>query len=124
ETASQHCGLVWCADLAVTHSHFTRRELLEHSRLPPGRCRWLPLPVDTDRFGPGLPEESLRTRLGLANATLLLFVGRLAANKRVGILVEALARLREQTPPVHAVVVGATEDVYQWEVQRCRERAQ
>jgi glycosyltransferase involved in cell wall biosynthesis len=123
ELAAQQRGLVWCADLTVTHSRFTRRELWAHCGFPLDRCRRLPLPIDTHLFCPGSAARSLRTQLGLADAFLLLFVGRLAVNKRVGMLVEALARLREQTPPVHAVVVGDTADLYQLEMRRCQNRA-
>jgi glycosyltransferase involved in cell wall biosynthesis len=123
EIAVQHRGLVWCADTALTHSRFTQRELLEYSHFPLDRCVRLPLPVDTDRFCPGLPEHSFRARLGLTKATLLLFVGRLAVNKRVPMLVEALARLRDLTPPVHALIVGDTGDLYQLETRHCQDRA-
>jgi hypothetical protein len=54
---------------------------------------------------------------------VLLFVGRLAPNKRVPLLVEALGRLRDLRPPVHAVVVGDAADLYQAEAHRCGERA-
>ena len=68
--------------------------------------------------------QSLRPQLGLpANTRLLLFVGRLAPNKRVPVLIEALARLRDQTPPIHGVIVGEGGDAYAAERDRCRERA-
>jgi glycosyltransferase involved in cell wall biosynthesis len=59
----------------------------------------------------------------LADVRLLLFVGRLAHNKRVPVLIEALARLREVTPAVHAVLIGDEGDLYQPEARHCRDLA-
>src|SRR5262249_49316267 len=39
------------------------------------------------------------------------------------LLIEALARLRDVRPAVHALIVGATGDVYRTEAERCRRRA-
>lgn len=114
-------GLVWCADAAMVHSRFTRRELLEATGFPPERVAQLDNFVDTEWFCPGVPSRSLRAELGLEQATLLLFVGRVAPNKRVSLLIEALARLRE--PAIHAVVIGDDTDIYRAERQRCEERA-
>src|SRR5205823_6135713 len=80
-------------------------------------------PLQTDSKEPKPGTSGLRARLGLQSATLLLFVGRLAPNKRVIVLVEALAHLRDLSPPVHAVVIGDTSDVYGDEAERCRRRA-
>jgi glycosyltransferase involved in cell wall biosynthesis len=123
ERGAMYRGLVWCADAALVHSRFTGRELREHTGFPAERLRLLGYPVDTDRYAAGPPGGHLRSRRGLGQATLLLFVGRLARNKRVPLLVEALARLRDRVPPVHAVVVGDTGDLYQTEARCCRDRA-
>ncbi len=123
EAGLQQRGLVWCADAAMVHSRFTRRELLEPTHFPDERCLVVPLPVDTMSFCPGPGAPDWRRRLGLEEATVLLFVGRLAPNKRVPVLVEALDRLRERTPAVHAVIVGDDSDVYQLEKRQCQERA-
>src|SRR5262249_49540936 len=54
----------------------------------------------------------------------LLFVGRLAPNKRVPLLVQALARLSDLQPSVHAVVIGDDTDLYRAEAEHCRHIAQ
>jgi glycosyltransferase involved in cell wall biosynthesis len=123
ETAGEHRGVVWCADLAFAHSRSTRRELLEYSSFPATQCACFPLSVDLDRLTAGAADQSLRTQFGIADATVLLFVGRLAVNKRVGVLVEAVARLRDHRPAVHAVVIGDSGDIYQLEARRCQELA-
>jgi glycosyltransferase involved in cell wall biosynthesis len=60
----------------------------------------------------------------LPDARFLLFVGRLAPNKRVPVLIQAMAQLRDLVPPVHAVIVGDTGDVYRTEAERCLQQAQ
>jgi glycosyltransferase involved in cell wall biosynthesis len=116
-------GLVWCADAALVHSRFSREELRGRTAFPAERCSVLRHPVDTNHFCPGRPQRDVRDLLGIPGATLLLFVGRLAPNKRVPILVEALDQLRDLTPQVHLAVLGDSTDVYEIEAQRCRQRA-
>jgi O-antigen biosynthesis protein len=123
ERGARRRGLVWFADAAVVHSRFAARELAQPTGFPAERTQVLGLALDTQHFRPGPPRRRFRDELGLRQATVLLFVGRLAPNKRVPVLVEALARLHDLEPPVHAVVVGNTSDTYQEEARRCRERA-
>jgi glycosyltransferase involved in cell wall biosynthesis len=123
EKGARHRGLVWAADAAVAHSRFTKGELQKHTHFPDQYLRVLGHPVDTKHFGPAAAGRDLRRELGLETASVLLFVGRLAPNKRVPLLVGALARLRDLHPPVHAVVIGDTSDLYQETVNDCRARA-
>lgn len=116
-------GLVWSADLAITHSRFGRRELQQPTCFPTDRCASLGYVIDTEYFQPGPPVRGLQQRLGLGEATILLFVGRLAPNKRTPLLVEALARMRALNPAVHVVLIGPSHDVYQAEAEKCRQRA-
>jgi glycosyltransferase involved in cell wall biosynthesis len=123
EKGSRRRGLVWFADAAWVHSRFAQRELLDATGFPEAWVRRLGFPVDLERFSPGSPRLDWRQRLGLGPVKLMLFVGRVAPNKRVSVLVEAIALLKERTPAVHAVVVGDTTDIYVEEAQRCRERS-
>src|SRR6266849_5247720 len=116
-------GLVWCADAALAHSRFAQRELLAATSFPEAWIRRLAHPVDLERFSPGLPRLNWRERLGLGPVKLLLFVGRVAPNKCVPILVDAMAHLKEMTPAVHAAIVGDIGDAYAVEARRCRQRA-
>ncbi len=115
-------GLTWCADGVLVHSTYTHRELLARCGLPAERLHRLAFPVDLDSFRPG-PSTHWRRTLGLEGARVVLFVGRLAPNKRVPLLVEALARLRDLEPPVHALIAGTTADLYRAEARRCRDLA-
>ncbi|GIW82476.1 MAG: hypothetical protein KatS3mg105_4283 [Gemmatales bacterium] len=117
-------GLLWCADAVLTHSRFTRQEVLDKTGLPEKRVFTLGYPVDLSFWSGPDGEQSLRSRLGLESARILLFVGRLAPNKRVPLLVEALAAFRDEYPPVHAVIVGNQGDAYAQEAERCRQLAE
>jgi glycosyltransferase involved in cell wall biosynthesis len=119
----RHRGLAWCADATVTHSAFTHDELLALTGLPAQRLPRLGFPVDRTHFTPGPADPGPRQAVGLTGQRVLLFVGRLAPNKRPVLLIEALDHLRDLTPAVHAVLVGDASDLYQTAAQRCHQRA-
>lgn len=123
EAGQRQRGLVWFAGAALVHSRFAAREIQEPTRYPDERVHVLPHQVDRDRFSPGSPKCDVRDELGLAEAHLLLFVGRLAPNKGVPVLVEALKHLADMASPVHLLIVGDMSDVYQNEAEHCRRRA-
>lgn len=126
-------GLLWCADAVLVHSRYMREELQRDIGLPGERLVEVGFPVAAvstsrgeDRAGVGVrPAEcgSLRQELGLDAAQVLLFVGRLAPNKNVPLLVEALHHLRDLQPPVHLVIVGPDRDLYEEQARLCRQRA-
>jgi glycosyltransferase involved in cell wall biosynthesis len=113
-------GFIWCADQALADSAFTRQELIAATDFPDPRVTHLPLPVDCSRFRPEPGCRFLHERLKLDPAArVLLYVGRLAGNKRVPLLIEALARLRDDVPAVHLAAIGDDRDVYRIEADRC-----
>lgn len=63
--------------------------------------------VDTARFHPSRRSEALRDSWGAAPGdTVLLYVGRLAAEKNVPLALAAFERLRRERGDVHLVLVG------------------
>ena len=62
--------------------------------------------VDTARFNPGRRDEALRARLLGDGNVLLLFVGRLSAEKRVDVLLDSFARLGAAMPGARLVLAG------------------
>jgi glycosyltransferase involved in cell wall biosynthesis len=94
------------AHLAIAHSRFAADELTRLSGLPGERIRVLPLAVPLDCFTPGPPDPALTARYGLAGQRVLLYVGRVAGNKRLDVLIRALARLRADLPEVRLLIVG------------------
>jgi glycosyltransferase involved in cell wall biosynthesis len=117
EQSVRQRGYVWCADHALTTSRANRRELLEATHFPAGHATTLPLVVDSQRFHYEPRNRYLQKKLGI-DGPIVLFVGRLAGNKRVPLLIEALARLNDSS--VHAGIAGDFHDVYAAEQARCR----
>lgn len=68
--------------------------------VPPDRVRFVPNVVDLVRFAPG--SDGPATRSAAVSC-----VGRLGPEKRVDVLIEALARLAAKGRPVPAAIVGA-----------------
>jgi phosphatidylinositol alpha 1,6-mannosyltransferase len=65
--------------------------------------------VDAVRFNPARRSQKLRTKFGLDGAFTFIYVGRLAAEKGVGIVVEAFRRASAKLPAgaVRLVIAGA-----------------
>jgi phosphatidylinositol alpha 1,6-mannosyltransferase len=65
--------------------------------------------VDTETFHPGRRSEALRAALGMGSRYTFLYVGRLAAEKRVAQVVDAFRLASEMIPRgvIHLVVAGA-----------------
>lgn len=86
--------------------------------IEPGRLRWLPRGVDAERFHPGRRRADFFGRFfaaggsdpggaaSPANAPVLLYVGRLAPEKNLELLLEAFRWLRERRPEARLALVG------------------
>jgi glycosyltransferase involved in cell wall biosynthesis len=97
------------ADYAIAHSSFTRDELLRSGAVDAARVYQLPYVVPLERFEPGSRSAALAARYGLAaEQPVLLYVGRMAANKRILDLIRALAQVRERLPDTVLLLVGDT----------------
>ncbi len=63
--------------------------------------------VDSDRFTPAVRSAALRAEWGAgADARVLITVGRVAAEKNIGLALRAFERARELVPSTHLIVVG------------------
>jgi glycosyltransferase involved in cell wall biosynthesis len=121
EAAHRLAGYVWFADAALANSSFAAEELQRHTGYPRERIHLLPCLI-----APPVTHTcpaALRPQLGVENARVLLFVGRMAVNKRPRLLIEVMARLRDLPQPVHAVFLGPQQDVYATETARCQQLA-
>src|SRR5579871_2372666 len=70
---------------------------------------WMPNPVDVEQFSPAAPEQraSLRASEAISNATaVIIYVGRLAPEKDLGRLLEALGMLAARGRDASLVLVG------------------
>ncbi len=94
------------SDLAVTDSPFNASDLVRDHGADPDRVRALPLAVPLDRFAPGPKDPALVRRYQLEGKRVIVFVGRMAGNKRPDILVAALSIVRQQIPTAVLVLAG------------------
>lgn len=74
-------------------SHDTLADLRDHAFHP--RLRIWSRGVDTELFSPSRRSEEVRRRLAPGADRILLYVGRLAAEKRVDVVLDAYIRVRE-----------------------------
>lgn len=89
-------------DAVVCHSEFAAEELRAVGATPVV----VPLGVDAERFGGAAPDAAWRAELlGAKGRHLLLYVGRLVPEKRVGLLAEVMAHLAPRG--CRLAVVGA-----------------
>ena len=113
ETAQVRTDLAHFAHLAVAASPFTATELQRHSGYPSDRLRVAPLGVDTQRFA-APPDATmlkvLRKQWRLDGAHVLLYVGRIAGNKGIDLLIEAFSLLAPTRPDLRLLIVGDTQD--------------
>jgi glycosyltransferase involved in cell wall biosynthesis len=118
-------ALVHYADLCIVDSAFNGQELVEQAGFASDRIHVLPLAVDLARFTPGPKDPEWVKRYGLQDRRVLLYVGRMAGNKRIDLLVEALARVKEDIPNVKLLLVGDDRGnaAFRQVVSTARERA-
>jgi O-antigen biosynthesis protein len=98
--------LVRYADYAITHSSYTRDELLASGGIGPERVQVMPYAVEVGTFRPGPRDADLVSRYGLDHGPVLLYVGRMAANKRIMDLVRALPAVLARYPGATLLLVG------------------
>jgi len=94
------------ADLVVADSEFNAKDLIEQHGCDPERIRVIPLAVPLEQFFQGPADPKLRSLYQLHNHRVLLYVGRVASNKRVDLLVEALALVKKQIPNALLLIAG------------------
>ncbi len=99
ERSRRRAALVHFADLAIARSEFTRQELHHLTGFPLARIAVIPCAVPT-------PPPLVRRRAEPFQSPVIISVGRLAANKRPQLLVDALARVRNDIPDASLLLVG------------------
>jgi glycosyltransferase involved in cell wall biosynthesis len=94
------------ADLTVTDSPFNADQLVREYSCERDRIRVLPQAVALDKFAPGPRDMDLLRKYGLEGRRVILFVGRMAGNKRIDLLVEALPLVQQKVPQAVLMLVG------------------
>ncbi len=101
--------LAWYAHLAVVDSPYSACELSRNSEYPLERVHVTPLSVDIASFRtPPAPSvlTKLRRQWNLQDKRILLYAGRLAGNKRLDLLIDAMVKLVFVCPDAHLLIVG------------------
>jgi len=80
------------ASRIIAVSHAERRQLVAIG-VPPDRIRVVPNPIDLDEFVPSPRRGVFRSRLGLGEVPLVVYLGQLLPRKRIDVLVRAFARV-------------------------------
>ncbi len=93
------------ADVIITLDDAMRSEALS-AGFDAGRVLRIDNGIDAKSFYPTLPADDAKKMLGLSGKTVLLFVGRLAAQKSIPTVIAALAQARQDCPDLHLVLVG------------------
>jgi glycosyltransferase involved in cell wall biosynthesis len=111
--AQVRTNLAWDAHLVVATSPFSAAELQHHCGYPEERVRIIPLGVDVDALAqqpdPALLMQ-LRLQWRLQGKRVILYVGRIAGNKRVDLIIAAYAQLCTTFPDLHLLIVGDTQN--------------
>lgn len=94
------------ADLVVTPSEYNADQLVREHGCERERIKVLPLAVPLDHFSPGPPDSELIEEHLLFGRQVILFVGRMAGNKRIDLLVEALPSVQKHVPNALLLLVG------------------
>jgi glycosyltransferase involved in cell wall biosynthesis len=99
-------GLVGYADYAIAHSSYTGEELIATGAIAPERVSVIPYVVPLDIFRPAPRDAELVARYGLEGRPVLLYVGRMAGNKRIIDLVRALPLISARHPGTALLLIG------------------
>lgn len=102
----QKAALAKLADYAIVHSQYMSQELQSYSGFDPARIRVIPYGVPVEQFRPLPRDAELAERYGLADRRVLLYIGRMAGNKRIDDLVRMLAAVRRSYPDTVLMLIG------------------
>ncbi|MFY9605600.1 MAG: glycosyltransferase [Thermoplasmata archaeon] len=82
------------------------KEELAENRVVMKSCEVVPTGVDCSRFSPEKYDKKFLDRFGLNGKRVLLHVGRLSKEKRLDIVLKAMAELAPKEPDLRLLVVG------------------
>jgi len=98
------------ADSAISVSEYARKELREQLTLE-STVEYNK--IDTTIFHRGINGSVIREKLGLGNAPVMLFVGRIAPQKRIDLLIKVFKLVKQRVPSATLIIVGKhTYDYY------------
>jgi len=95
------------ADLVVTVSAYSKQRIVQLYGVDEAKIRVVPNGVDVERFKPSSIGEGVKTKYGLDNKQVVLFVGRLIPRKGLTYLIEAAKGIVQEKADTAFVVVGS-----------------
>ncbi len=98
-------GAMRRADLIVPIARGIRDELVRRG-IPPGKLEVVPNGVDSARFVPGVRDEALATKVGLADSFVVGFIGSIRRLEGLSTLLEALALCHARGRRISLLLVG------------------
>lgn len=99
-------ALAGAAGMCVADSAYSAEQLMTEYGVDPDRVRVVPLAVPLEQFTPGPADPAFLRRHGLEGRRVILFVGRMAGNKRIDLLIEALPLVIRECPDAALLLVG------------------
>ena len=93
-------------EVVIAPSAPVKQELEEHG-VAMKACEVVPTGVDCKRFTPEKYDKKFLDRFGFGGKRVMLHVGRLSLEKRLDIVLDAMARLGPREPDLRLLVVGA-----------------
>ena len=103
------------ADLFIALTEEIEQEMLK-AGLPPTRVIRMVNGVDTILFSPPIDKQVAKTDIQMTGKTILLFTGRLTAQKALPNLLLALKQVSGVLPNVHLLLAGEGEERYKLEM--------
>ncbi len=124
EQAIANLPLIREGDAVVCHSAYTRLELETHG-IAPDRIEVFPYAVPVDEFFPTEKDRDLMDAYGLDDSDfVLLYVGRMAGNKRIDVLTRALGIASGRCPALRLMLAGDTSlPAFQRQVEKAKKVA-
>jgi D-inositol-3-phosphate glycosyltransferase len=111
------------ADRLIAATPVDRAHLIWYYEAPPQRIGVVPCGVDTTLFRPIAPTEA-KAVLGLSDAPVVLYVGRLAPIKGLETLLESFSKLRHEQAPTCLIVGGGLDEPANGQLSALQARAQ
>ncbi len=104
----QEWQLVTEADELIACSHFMAGQIADVFQVPDGKLEIIPNGVDVDGLAdPDFDREAFRREYARDDEKMVLYVGRLVAEKGIYVVLDAIEKTAEVFPTVKFVVVGS-----------------
>jgi glycosyltransferase involved in cell wall biosynthesis len=96
----------------VAVSRFTARGVVKGYGIPPEKITVVPDAVDTSRFNPCVSGLETREQWKLDSEPVIVFVGRVAQNKGLDVLLKAFKNLIQDIPDAKLFIIGEETKTY------------